>query len=60
MVSGFGGDSPTLHPLKVGYWEYLEQISTVTVTFFQESFVLATFVYIRNKSAVTDPILAKL
>ena len=51
--------------LKVGSWDYLEQISTVEVTFVEASFVqttfvLATFVHIKNISAVTDPILTKL
>ena len=32
---------------------------TVTVTFVKATFVLATFVHIRNVSAVTDPILSK-
>ena len=41
--------------LKVGSCEHLEQIPTVRVTF-----VLATFVHIRNILAVTDPILMKL
>ena len=39
----------------VGSYEHLEQIPTVWVTF-----VHATFVHIRNISAVTDPILMKL
>ena len=39
---------------------YLELISTVPATFVQAAFVLATFVHIRNISAVTDPILTKL
>ena len=47
--------------LKIGSWEHLEQIPTVTVTFVQAifvqaTFVLVTFVHIRNISAVTDPI----
>ena len=46
--------------LKVGSLEHLEEIPSVTVTFVQASFVLGTFVYIRNISAVTDPILTKL
>ena len=46
--------------LKVGSWEHLEQIPTVTVTFVQATFVLMTFVHIRNISTVTDPILMKL
>ena len=41
--------------LKVGSCEHLEQIPTVRVTF-----VHATFVHIRNNSAVTDLILMKL
>ena len=40
--------------LKVGLWEHLEQIPTVTVTFVQ------VFVHIRNISAVTDTIWTKL
>ena len=45
----------------VRYWQYfcyilLEQIRTVTVTFVQATFVLGTFVHIRNISAVTDSI----
>ena len=46
--------------LKVGSWEHLEQIPTGTGTFVQAKFVLATFVHIRNISAVSDPILMKL
>ena len=46
--------------LKVGSWEHLEQIPTVTMTFVQETFVLATFVHIRNISAVSDLILTKM
>ena len=51
--------------LQVGSWEHLEQIPTVTVTyvlaiFVQATFVLETFVHIRNISAVTDLILTKL
>ena len=36
-------------------WEYLEQIPNAMLTF-----VKATFVHIRNISAVTDPMLTKL
>ena len=46
--------------LKVGSCEHLEQIPTVRVAFVHATFVLATFVHIRNISAVTDPILMKL
>ena len=46
--------------LEVGSWEHLEQIPTVRVTFVHTIFVLATYVHIRNISAVTDPILMKL
>ena len=46
--------------LRVGYWDPLEQISTVTMTFVRATFVPATFVPIRNISAVTYPILTKL
>ena len=42
--------------LKVGSWDH----PNVRVTFVQVTFVLATFVDIRNISAVTDPILMKL
>ena len=35
-------------------WEHLEQIPTITVTYVQVPFVLATFVHFRNFSAVTD------
>ena len=33
--------------LRVGFWEHLEQLSTVTVTFVQATFVLAIFVHIQ-------------
>ena len=46
--------------LKVGSCERLEQIPTVMVIFVQTTFVLATFVHIRNISALTYPILMKL
>ena len=46
--------------LKEGSWEHLKQNLTFTVTFVQATFVLETFVHIRNISAVTDPILIKL
>ena len=51
--------------LKVGSWEHLEQIPTVTVPFVQAifvqaTFVLVTFVHIRNISAVTDTNWTKL
>ena len=46
--------------LKIGSWEYLEQIPTVMVTFVQATFVLVTFVHIRNISAVSDTIWTKL
>ena len=46
--------------LQVGSWEHLEKIATVTVTFVQATFVLVTFVHIRNISAVTDTIWTKL
>ena len=39
----------------LGSWEYLEQIPTVTVTF-----VLATFVHIKNDSTLTDTTWTKL
>ena len=46
-------------------WEHLEQIPTLPVTFaqailVQATFVLVTFVHIRNISAVTDTIWTKL
>ena len=46
--------------LKVGSWDLYEHIPTVTMRFVQATLVLATFVHIRNISAVTDPILTKL
>ena len=46
--------------LKVGSWNHLSQMPTVTVTFVHATFFLATFVHIGNISAVTDPIFAKL
>ena len=46
--------------LNVGSWEHLEEIPNVTVTFVQATFVLATFVHIRNILAVTQPIWMKL
>ena len=46
--------------LMVGSWEHLEQTLTITVTFVQATFVLVTFVNIRNISAVTDLIWMKL
>ena len=46
--------------LKVGSCEHLEQIPTVMVIFAQAPFVLATFVHIRNISALTYLILMKL
>ena len=44
--------------LKVDFWDHL--IPTVIATFIQVIFVLATFVHIRNISAVTDLNLTKL
>ena len=41
--------------LKIGSWEHLEQIPTVTLTFAQ-----ATFEHIRHISAVTDMIWTKI
>ena len=35
-------------------------MKTVTVTFVQATFALATFVHTKNNSAITDPILTKL
>ena len=46
--------------LNVGSRDLYEHIPTVTMTSVQAIFVLATFVHIRNISAVTDPILTKL
>ena len=45
---------------KVGSCEHLDQIPTVRVTFVHATFALATFVHIRDISAVTDPIFMKL
>ena len=44
----------------IAFWDYLGQISTVTVTFVQATFVLVTFVHISNISVVTDTIWTKL
>ena len=41
----------------VASWEHLEQIPTIKLTFVPATFVLATFDYIRNISAVTDETL---
>ena len=46
--------------LKIGSWEYLEQIPTVMVTFVQATFVLTPFVHTRNISALAELILMKL
>ena len=46
--------------LKVGSCEHLEQIPTARVTFVHATFVLVTFVHIRNMSVVTDLISMKL
>ena len=46
--------------LRVGSWDYLEQILNIAVTFVLATFVLVAFVHIRNISAVTNPILTKL
>ena len=46
--------------LSVVPWEHIQQISTVTVTFVQATFVLGTFVHISNISVVTGPIWIKL
>ena len=40
--------------LKVDSWDNMEQIPTVTVTSVQATFVLVTFVHIRNISAASD------
>ena len=45
--------------LKVDSWDLFEHIPTITITFVQTTLVFATFVHIRNISAVTDPIVAK-
>ena len=42
--------------LNIGSWKHLEHILTVMYTFVQATFVLATFVHIRNITAVTDSI----
>merc|ERR1711954_332272 len=46
--------------LNKGSWEYIQQITTVTMTFVPATFVLGTFVHISNISAVTGPIWIKL
>ena len=42
------------------FWEQIQQITTVPMTFVQATFVLGTFVHISNISAVTGPIWIKL
>ena len=46
--------------LNKGFWEQIQQITTVPTTFVQATFVLGTFVHISNISAVTGPIWIKL
>ena len=46
--------------LNKGSREHIQQITTVTTTFVQATFVLGTFVHISNISAVTGPIWIKL
>ena len=46
--------------LNNGSWEHNQQITTVTTTFVQATFVLETFDHISNISAVTGPIWIKL
>ena len=46
--------------LNKGFWEQIQQITTVPMTFVQATFVLGTFVHISNISAVTGPIWIKL
>ena len=46
--------------LNKGSWDHIQQITTVTTTFVQATFVLGTFVHISNISAVTGPIWIKL
>ena len=45
--------------LNKGSWKHIQQITTVTTTFVQATFVLGAFVHISNISAVTDPIWTK-
>ena len=40
--------------LKVNIWHHLEQIPALMVMFVRATFVLVTFVHIRNISAATD------
>ena len=44
---------------KVASREHIEQIPSTKLTIVQETFVMVTFVHMRNISAVTDPILMK-
>ena len=46
--------------LKVGSWDHLKKIPTVMVTYVKATFVLETFVHIRNISDVIDTIWTKL
>ena len=45
--------------LNKGSWEHIQQITTVTTTFVQETFVLWTFVHISNISAGSGQIWIK-
>ena len=46
--------------LKEASWNHLKQILAIKLTFVQATFVLVTFVHIRNISTVADPILMKI
>ena len=46
--------------LNVASLEHLVQIPTINLTFVKATFVLGTFVHIRNISVITDQILMKL
>ena len=45
--------------LNIGSWKHIQQITTVTTTFVQATFVLGTFVHISNISAFTDQVMTK-
>ena len=46
--------------LNKGSWEHVQQITNVTTTFDNATFVLGTFVHISNIFAVTDKILEQI
>ena len=60
VVNVFVLDGGRISPSHKGSWEQLTPIPTVQIKFALATFILATFVHMRNISALTDPILTKL